>query len=168
MELEADIAEMDPAPDPNGAIPGAPAGFGCPECGGSLYALSNGEILHFRCRVGHAWSPDTLLAEQSQALEAALWTALRALEERAALSGGLAARMLRRGSRTAAARFEAQEITARRNAEFVRSVLGDTGLKTSIDRTAIDASEHDSTRGEHAGIATAVQEETEDSPPTEP
>ena len=167
-EFEADIAEMDPAPDPSGAIPGAPAGFGCSECGGSQYALSDGEILHFRSRVGHAWSPDTLLAEQSEALEAVLWTALPSLEEQAALSGDLTARMLRRDSPNTAARFEAQEITARRNAEFVRSVLGGAGLKTSVDRAAINASEHDSTRGGHAGIATAVQEETADSPPTEP
>jgi two-component system, chemotaxis family, protein-glutamate methylesterase/glutaminase len=61
-------------------------GFTCPDCGGALWesgALPGG---HFRCRTGHAYSPESLLAKQAESLDAKLWAALRALEEGAALA----------------------------------------------------------------------------------
>ena len=39
----------------------------------------------FRCRVGHSYGLEGLGKEMSQASEAALWAAVRALEEKAAL-----------------------------------------------------------------------------------
>jgi two-component system chemotaxis response regulator CheB len=57
-----------------------------------LWALSDGNLLRFRCRAGHAFSAESLLAEQSEALEEALWTALRALKERSALARRMAGR----------------------------------------------------------------------------
>jgi two-component system chemotaxis response regulator CheB len=83
---------MDPAVLNNDVRDGNPSGFACPECGGALWELTEGELLRFRCRVGHAFSSDTLLAEQSDSVEEALWMALRALEENAALPRRLAGR----------------------------------------------------------------------------
>ena len=40
----------------------------------------------FRCHVGHAFSLEGLVHEQSAELEPALWAAVRALEESSALS----------------------------------------------------------------------------------
>ena len=65
-------------------------------------------MVRYRCRVGHAWSPTSLLAEQSKALEVALWTAFRALEERAALAIRTAERFRSKGREGAALRFETQ------------------------------------------------------------
>jgi two-component system chemotaxis response regulator CheB len=69
---------------------GVPSAFACPECGGTLWELDTEGYLRFRCRVGHAYTPDTLLKDQEDATDKALWSAVRALEESAAVSRRLA------------------------------------------------------------------------------
>ncbi|HEY6348401.1 MAG TPA: chemotaxis protein CheB [Candidatus Angelobacter sp.] len=65
---------------------GVPSAFSCPECSGVLWELNEGELTRFRCRVGHAYTMTALAEDQTDALENALWAAMRALEEKAALS----------------------------------------------------------------------------------
>jgi two-component system chemotaxis response regulator CheB len=65
---------------------GSPAELVCPLCHGVLTEVTLGEFRHFRCHVGHAFSLDSLLGEQSEDVERALWAAVRALEEGSALS----------------------------------------------------------------------------------
>ncbi len=85
LKKETDIVRME-----NSAIeedkPGIPSVYGCPDCGGTLWELQDGESLRFRCRVGHAFSADGLLNGQTNTLESALWNAYRALHENAALA----------------------------------------------------------------------------------
>jgi len=40
--------------------PGEPSPYSCPDCGGVLWELKDGELLRFRCRVGHAYTSETL------------------------------------------------------------------------------------------------------------
>ena len=72
--------------------PGEPAEFACPECHGALWEIKEGKILRFRCRVGHAYSAESLSSEMNDTTENALWVALRALEELASLHRKLASR----------------------------------------------------------------------------
>lgn len=71
---------------------GPPSMFVCPECNGPLWEMQDGKATLFRCMVGHSFGPDNLFAAQTDEVERALWTALRALEERVALQEKLAAR----------------------------------------------------------------------------
>lgn len=123
MEVESDIAELKMHAVINPNPPGEPAAFGCPECGGTLYELKEGNLIRYRCRVGHAYSPDTLLAEQSESIEAALWTALRALEESAALCRDVAARGQKSGRNELTQRFERRARETDAHAERVRTFL---------------------------------------------
>jgi two-component system chemotaxis response regulator CheB len=108
-----------------GEHPGEPSGFSCPDCNGVLWGIEDGGLQRFRCRVGHAWSPESLLTRQSDSLEAALWIALRSLEERAALARRLAEPARRRGHSITAARFDEQATEAQQAARVVRDLLLD-------------------------------------------
>jgi two-component system, chemotaxis family, protein-glutamate methylesterase/glutaminase len=74
------------------ALDGQPTKLSCPECGGPLWERSAGPLIRFACRVGHIFSPESLLAQHGQGLERALWSAQRSLEERADLYRRMARR----------------------------------------------------------------------------
>ncbi len=60
---------------------GKPSGYTCPECGGALWQLDGAAPARFRCHTGHAFTARVLAHMQEEAVEAALWSALRALQE---------------------------------------------------------------------------------------
>jgi two-component system, chemotaxis family, protein-glutamate methylesterase/glutaminase len=105
------------------AHPGHPSGFGCPDCGGALWQLKDGDLIRFRCRVGHAWTSDGLIDRQDATLEAALWSALRALEESVALSDQMAKRFDKRGQVGLAGRYRDAAALGSQRAEVIRQVL---------------------------------------------
>lgn len=123
MEFENAVSAMDEAALAAHERPGTPSGFSCPECHGVLWELNDSTVLRFRCRVGHAYGAETLMAEQGGHVEAALWTALQALRERAALSARMATKMDERGNRISAARFAEQAGDADRRARVIEEVL---------------------------------------------
>jgi two-component system, chemotaxis family, protein-glutamate methylesterase/glutaminase len=124
-------ASLDP-PDPAAAgtrslakhrPPGTPSGLTCPECGGVLWEEDGGGFFHYRCHVGHAYSEETMLMAQAQGLEAALWTAVRTLEEKAELARHLARRSRRRGMHRSAERFERSVDDVERGSTELRKLL---------------------------------------------
>lgn len=123
MEMETELVELDmgaiSAPD----RPGKPSVFGCPECGGVLWEMEEGPVLRYRCRVGHAYSADSLLSDQTLHLEAALWAALRGLEEKAALVHRLADRARDSGHEMLAARYAEQERDSQHHATAIRELI---------------------------------------------
>ena len=67
-----------------------PVGLSCPSCHSAMFEFDGAPSPSYRCRFGHAWSPESLLLAQRESVDATLWTALRALEEWAVLSRQLA------------------------------------------------------------------------------
>jgi two-component system chemotaxis response regulator CheB len=92
-----------------------------------LWELNDPDLLRFRCRVGHAYTADGAVQAQGESVEAALWTALRALQERAQLSDRLAARVGGAGANQSRARFESFAREAREQADVIRRVLAGNG-----------------------------------------
>jgi two-component system, chemotaxis family, protein-glutamate methylesterase/glutaminase len=123
MDLEKKIAEMDEKAMRGDERPGQPSAFSCPDCGGVLWEIKDDEFVRFRCRVGHAYSPETMLAAQGDVLEEALWTAMKTLEESARLSKRLAAGERERGHEWMAQRFDRKEVEARDRADVIRRFL---------------------------------------------
>jgi len=130
MEKESAIAELSSDTIEDDDKPGPPSVYGCPDCGGVLWELQNEERLRFRCRVGHAFSADGLLRTQAESLESALWSAFRALHENAALSRRLAARARANNHGLAVKKFEAKSQRAEEQAELIRSLLLNAGIKS--------------------------------------
>jgi two-component system chemotaxis response regulator CheB len=91
--------------------------FSCPECNGVLHELDNGH--EYRCRVGHLYSPEALLSAQGNGVEAALWAAVRSLEESATLARRIGSRFGRRQME----RFESRAAGSERYAALVRRML---------------------------------------------
>ena len=123
MDVETAMANLDPQALNADDRPGTPSGFGCPSCHGALFSITEGGMERFRCRVGHAWSPEALAAEQAQALEGALWMAIRGLEERAALSLRMGQRAEARGHRISAGTFHERHDEAQKAAMVLRRLL---------------------------------------------
>jgi two-component system chemotaxis response regulator CheB len=128
MDTETAMANLDLDALTGDDRPGTPSGFGCPSCHGALFTINEGGMERFRCRVGHAWSPEALAAEHSQALEGALWMALRSLEERAALSLRMGQRAEQRGHRISAGAFRDRHDEAQQAAAILRRLLQDGQL----------------------------------------
>ena len=136
MEQEVWMAELDPNAINSDHQPGVLSGFSCPECGGTLWELEERGLVRYRCRVGHAYSVDSLLADQDETLDDALWGALRALEEQAALARRLAVRAREHGHAATIVRFARQEEEAARRADVVRRLLlGGHPSRTSVGST---------------------------------
>jgi two-component system, chemotaxis family, protein-glutamate methylesterase/glutaminase len=123
----ADVAEVERAGLRTRRYSGPPTNIICPECGGSLWELSDHGVVHDECHVGHSFIADSLLEGKSQELESAFCGALRILEESAELRRRMASRTrnaplplqdLREDHR-----HQAEEAEAR--AAVLRTLLGD-------------------------------------------
>lgn len=66
--------------------------FTCPECHGALWEIGDGDLIRYRCHVGHAYTSDAMLEAQSENIEDMLWDLLRSHRERAVLARRLAER----------------------------------------------------------------------------
>ncbi|WP_318531919.1 chemotaxis protein CheB [Amycolatopsis eburnea] len=95
--------------------------FACPDCEGPLTEIDPAG--RYRCRIGHAWSAEALLAAQEDEFRLALQRALRALDEKAALAGKLAAQTGRGQPRGLAERYAASAREAAGAAETLRRFL---------------------------------------------
>ena len=102
---------------------GPPSGFSCPECHGSLWQVDDGKLVRFRCRIGHAYTLDTMLAEQQETLERGLSIASRILEERIELCQRMEQRALKRGTQGVATRYHQRAEQAQEQLGSLRELL---------------------------------------------
>jgi two-component system, chemotaxis family, protein-glutamate methylesterase/glutaminase len=136
---------------PDDSPEGEPVAAVCPECGGVLTERAEAGVLQWECRVGHRYSPDTLLDAQADDVEGALWAAIRVLADRAALLRRMAQQAERRGQPRSARRFRRQAQSASEQAEIVRQAL--TGAAGTTLRRVADTDDDERGAGAEEGAA---------------
>ncbi len=97
--------------------------FTCPECGGTLWQLNENGLVQFHCHVGHTYSPELLLGQMSEDVEAALWRCVRLLLEKATLTRQFAERMRASGRDEYALRVEDKAELDDRHGQLIRDLL---------------------------------------------
>ncbi len=114
---------------------GTPSAYTCPECHGTLWEVQDGKLLRYACRVGHAFTAESMVQDQSDAAERAVWAALRALEERADLSRRMEQRSRANGLRALADRYRELAQSADQNAAVFRKFLLENPPAQSRERS---------------------------------
>lgn len=88
---EVEAAECDEETDNEPvASKNEPIAFTCPECGGALLQINDRGATQWRCHVGHRYSLSSFSEAHADAVERAVWVALRKLRERQSLNEQLA------------------------------------------------------------------------------
>jgi len=106
----------------------------CPECQGNLWEVRGGDGIRFRCRVGHAYTEAAIDVAQSQSVERALWSALKALEERVALMRKLAAQARRRGHEAVATMFDARSRAVDNDVRAIHTLIVSSGTLETVSQ----------------------------------
>jgi two-component system chemotaxis response regulator CheB len=103
----------------------------CPECGGALWQKKEGTIV---CHVGHEFSVEQFESLHDLSVDAALWTAVRTLEERAEIARRLGDMSVARGQSSTAERFAARVREARAQADEIRKLVRSLAEKGAAAR----------------------------------
>ena len=112
----------------------------CPDCHGALWEINDEDILRYRCHVGHAYSAEALSEGQSQMLEVALWSAVRALEEQTVLAKRIVQRARNANHERAARLFERRAREAEEHGSVIRQLLL-SGQKADIGEDTVKAND---------------------------
>jgi two-component system, chemotaxis family, protein-glutamate methylesterase/glutaminase len=123
LSLEVQVADMEANTLETVEKLGTRSTFSCPECSGALWEMKDSKLLRFRCQVGHAYTIDSMMSEHSEAVERALWIALRALEERSTMADKLARRAQESNQKMVAARFRETAQETEEHADVLRRIL---------------------------------------------
>ena len=102
---------------------GPPSSFICPECNGPLWEIRHGAVSNYRCLVGHSFSPEALIAEEGEALERALWIAVKTLEERSTILRRMSNRAREMEQVYSCQSFEEKAKEAERDARVIKKIL---------------------------------------------
>jgi len=97
----------------------------CPDCGGPLWQIGSEKLRRWRCYLGHVHGARQLLDQSDENVEAALWSAIRALHERAATWETLACDAEASGGDRVASDYATRARETREQAELARRFMLD-------------------------------------------
>lgn len=109
--------------------------YTCPECNGSIWQIGDSEpLMRFRCHIGHSYTANVFLAEQTQNVEDSLWTAVRVMEEKVTFLRHLSEQMKNYNLTTTATKYENNAKNMDEEVKTIRElILNGFATKRSID-----------------------------------
>ncbi len=126
IEIESKIAEQQMNTQEflkNVEAIGTRTTYTCPECNGSIWQIGNEEPQRFRCHIGHSFTANVFLSEQTQNIENALWSAVRAMEEKVTFSRQMAERMKNHNLQAAATKYEDHAQSLDAEVSLIRGII---------------------------------------------
>ncbi|HSR96077.1 MAG TPA: chemotaxis protein CheB [Kofleriaceae bacterium] len=97
----------------------------CPECHGPLWQVGTETDRRYRCYLGHVATAGDLLGRSANEVESALWSAVRALNDRATTLETLASDSRRIGNGLSAEAYASRAREARQQADVARTFMLD-------------------------------------------
>jgi two-component system, chemotaxis family, protein-glutamate methylesterase/glutaminase len=95
----------------------------CPDCHGIMWEINEGELVRYRCHVGHAYSAEIMSLALDENLKRAFGSALRALEERVALAKKLQAQAIESGRTLIADSWATKAVEFEAEARVIRDSI---------------------------------------------
>jgi two-component system, chemotaxis family, protein-glutamate methylesterase/glutaminase len=105
----------------------------CPDCHGVLWEIDEGDLVRYRCHVGHVYTAEAMAVALDDSLRRALGSALRVLDERIALAKKLQQQERNSGRNTLAESWARKVIEFEAEAEVIRDSI------RRIDQIGADA-----------------------------
>lgn len=102
IQFEVEIAKGSHATIDDMDHLGKRSGFACPDCHGAMWEVDEGDLVRYRCHVGHTYIAELLSLALDENLRRAIASALRTLEERRTLLKKLQSQAENTNSRIAA------------------------------------------------------------------
>jgi two-component system chemotaxis response regulator CheB len=109
--------------------------YTCPTCNGSIWQIGDSEpLMRFRCHIGHSYTANVFLAEQTQNLENSLWSAVRVMEEKVTFLRHLSEQMKNYNLTTTATKYEDNAMNMDKEVATIRElILNGFATKRAID-----------------------------------
>ncbi len=102
---------------------GRRSAFACPECHGVMWEIDEGELVRYRCHVGHTYTAELMSLAFDDNLRRGLASALRALEERRTLAQNLERQATRNGKPMLAASWSRRAEEFEKELDVIRRAL---------------------------------------------
>jgi two-component system chemotaxis response regulator CheB len=95
----------------------------CPDCHGVMWEIDEGELIRYRCHVGHAYTAESMRHAIDENLTQALASALRALDERVAIADKLRDKAIADQHTRSVEWWQRRVDETRREAEIIREAI---------------------------------------------
>jgi two-component system, chemotaxis family, protein-glutamate methylesterase/glutaminase len=123
IKYEVEVAKSGQASMSNLDRIGRRSVLACPDCHGVMWEIDEGDLVRYRCHVGHAYAVELMSLALAENLTRALGSPLRALDERIALADRLSRQASASNRPHLAQSWQQKTHEFQREAEVIRAAV---------------------------------------------